>query len=661
MAEEVQRVVRTDFIVNDKASAPLKAIAGNAGRISGIFNKASSIMGTFGGVAALAAGAFSAKDAIAGTMKYLDSVKRISDVTGMSASNADALLETFEKADISAGEAQRIIQRMTGTMAKAQMHSQGFRANMRGSGNLAKQLGIDMRKGPEHALVQMSTLAAKGKITADKLRMAYYIPYDTARKMMNLLAMGPAKLRELMGELQKRGIAVTAQNIADYKRMKSAQREITSNWERIRMLVVMRLIPVFADFMEYVKDHLDGWIDKAKQFGDTLAGFLRNHHRMIVNTGKVLLANFLLMKATGGAGAGEMAWRGGKAVMGSAVGGAGPMAGVVSKFAALGPGLIIAAAAAATIAISVKAWGDNVLGVQDFVTLNFERIKAYGAMLEKSMMKVLSPMIKMFGIKPGGLGSLVLKLAALPLMGLSKAAELFAHYIAAAWRFIGMLGDAISGPAMMESISLLWDGWQTFVFDPITSFLKWLTTPIVALYDLWKTYVFDNLKIPIIGLYTLWQEYVFDPILFSLGKVWEFIKWITSKISALIPGGVKSTVGAVAGAPVAAAAAVGNMAKRAWLETGMQADAAAQQAVIMAKIAEGFKHVEDVKKQIRNNLTKDKPPPTNMDFRGSRFDIEQRFAEGFDPDRIATAFSNDLALLGERRLQSGFAPLFSVR
>lgn len=58
-----------------------------------------------------------------------------------------------------------------------------------------------------------------------------------------------------------------------------------------------------------------------------------------------------------------------------------------------------------------------------------------------------------------------------------------------------------------------------------------------------------------------------------------------------------------------------------------------------------------------------KPPEAQVyqDFRGSRFDIKQEFAEGFDPDRIAVAFANDVASIGERKLQSGFSPLFSVR
>jgi hypothetical protein len=46
-----------------------------------------------------------------------------------------------------------------------------------------------------------------------------------------------------------------------------------------------------------------------------------------------------------------------------------------------------------------------------------------------------------------------------------------------------------------------------------------------------------------------------------------------------------------------------------------------------------------------------------QDFRYSRFQIQQEFAEGFDPDRIAVAFAQDLQRVGERQLQSGFEPI----
>lgn len=53
-------------------------------------------------------------------------------------------------------------------------------------------------------------------------------------------------------------------------------------------------------------------------------------------------------------------------------------------------------------------------------------------------------------------------------------------------------------------------------------------------------------------------------------------------------------------------------------------------------------------------------PHTTQDFRYSRFDITQKFAEGFDPDRIASAFASDLEAMASQRLQSGFTPVGSV-
>lgn len=50
-----------------------------------------------------------------------------------------------------------------------------------------------------------------------------------------------------------------------------------------------------------------------------------------------------------------------------------------------------------------------------------------------------------------------------------------------------------------------------------------------------------------------------------------------------------------------------------------------------------------------------------FDFRNSRFDIKQQFAEGFDPDRIAVAFAQDLARVGEQKTQSAYTTPATVR
>ena len=55
---------------------------------------------------------------------------------------------------------------------------------------------------------------------------------------------------------------------------------------------------------------------------------------------------------------------------------------------------------------------------------------------------------------------------------------------------------------------------------------------------------------------------------------------------------------------------------------------------------------------------KNKRPLLNQDFRGSKFSIEQKFAQGFDPGRVLTAVREDSARLAQRRLSAGNTPLF---
>lgn len=50
----------------------------------------------------------------------------------------------------------------------------------------------------------------------------------------------------------------------------------------------------------------------------------------------------------------------------------------------------------------------------------------------------------------------------------------------------------------------------------------------------------------------------------------------------------------------------------------------------------------------------------HQDFRNSRFTIDQKFEEGFDPDRVGVAFTQAVRKVGENKLQSGFEPLFGL-
>jgi len=63
--------------------------------------------------------------------------------------------------------------------------------------------------------------------------------------------------------------------------------------------------------------------------------------------------------------------------------------------------------------------------------------------------------------------------------------------------------------------------------------------------------------------------------------------------------------------------------------------------------------------KIEMEQAKKKGISVNQDFRGSKFSIEQAFAEGFDPGRVLTAVRDDVGKLAARRLSSGLTPLFT--
>lgn len=76
---------------------------------------------------------------------------------------------------------------------------------------------------------------------------------------------------------------------------------------------------------------------------------------------------------------------------------------------------------------------------------------------------------------------------------------------------------------------------------------------------------------------------------------------------------------------------------------------------------------ENTAAQTAANTQQRRTPPaqrggnrTHNDFRNSRFDITQQFAEGFDPDRVGVAFVDSLEAAATQRIDAGLNPLFSV-
>jgi hypothetical protein len=96
---------------------------------------------------------------------------------------------------------------------------------------------------------------------------------------------------------------------------------------------------------------------------------------------------------------------------------------------------------------------------------------------------------------------------------------------------------------------------------------------------------------------------------------------------------------------------------RSWLEYLARLDAAAQRQRDL-----GLFDTTAVSSKLAGRETPDmsgKGKGTEIKFYNARFDIKQQFAEGFDPDRIAVAFANGIAKMGEMKVYSQFTPAYT--
>jgi len=183
------------------------------------------------------------------------------------------------------------------------------------------------------------------------------------------------------------------------------------------------------------------------------------------------------------------------------------------------------------------------------------------------------------------------------------------------------------------------------IINPIMAGWTWLRDSV------WRGFM-SPIAIWVDGLTKTLKDKLFNPIYEAVRSIYNRIReTLASYIDmpgTLMPALIDSLKDVVT-TPLQWLAPVVDGAVAAWKETAAEAKATAVQ----------MRTERRVKERMTSPSEREAPPV--FDFRGSRFDIKQDFAEGFDPDRIAVAFTNDLAALGERRLQSGLAPLFSVR
>lgn len=177
----------------------------------------------------------------------------------------------------------------------------------------------------------------------------------------------------------------------------------------------------------------------------------------------------------------------------------------------------------------------------------------------------------------------------------------------------------ISG--LLESLSYLW----TSIGDVLHPALRGLGYLLEALWSL--------LKVVVVPIFTLLGKV----ISFVIDRLADLLSGLGAALTALLPAEQQKAAGGGPGFFEKLMKSIEEQSDR-----DKAADAAKKAA---ARAAPGQRAGAEV----------------YQDFRGSRFDVTQKFAEGFDPDRIAVAFAKDVERIGEMRLQSGLETPFGVR
>ena len=668
---DVAQTVLLNVTVHDTASKALKTVYSAASRVTGVFDKASSALGHFGLAAGAMAAGFGLKEAFSETIEHLKSVKRIGQLSDVSAKKSEALINVFDKAGVSMTESERILMSISKKGSKLDMIMAATGKSTNTTSVMLAQMGVSMSKGPVVAMEQIAEGIKGGKIHAVQLANAFTMPVKNAMLLEKALKKGKSAITDAVKEQMEYGIAGD-DNMKMLDRYVKAQRGMSEGWKRIKLQIGAALLPLITKLMEYGEKNMDKWLASANRFASTLTNFLTRFHDGLIGIGKIMLLNFSISKLTGKsiagwipllmkggkfvaaklamkaaapavAGAGAVAEGGAAAAFtamfpkfvagagaggaAASTGGAAASAGLIATIAAAAAPILVVIAAIAAVSVSIwatwKAYSKNINGVTTRFREIWKRISVHFGAMSDQVAKMFLPITKMFNktfAPSGGVGNFFLTIIPNMINNWLSQLEKALFYIRVFQRFyenmislISSAAGSIAAPFVnaWNAITVSGGGFMKMVED-IQGYLKGVTD---------------------IGLANL------NAMITPISKLNDAIRGLFMKIYDYI-----KPIGQFIGAAVAVPTEVFKLSVA-------QVEAETQMALLQAARNEALK---------RKKAPPDDRAGTVNNFPDARFNITQKFAEGFDPDRIAIAFSRDVAAMGERKLQSGFSPVFGV-
>lgn len=550
---------------------------------------------------ALFAGMMNFGESIRGAKDYIEHVDTIHKMTGLAADKAAGISTALQESQLSAEEVVGVMGKLVKRGAKAEEGAKNM-------GAMTKRYGVDLKEGPQKALMKMSDLYAEHKIQAGQVGLITGLSGQKLGNFLEVMEKGGDELGRVMDDATKKNAFLGGEALDNMNALGAASARLHLAWQRITASIMVKFAPTVGKLVDKIADGLDSWLPKVEKFGSYLVDHMETIVELAKTYSKLMLANYA-MKKVGGSGILGTAGKIGKFVRGGSLMAKMPFGGLLGKLGGLtGIGPMFAKLVS----------GAGILG------------KIGGSLLRLSVVSLIV----------AGIVGLFMKLRD---AGSGAAARLGSMF--------GRIWESLKG--IGGEIGKLFDG-----NSPVGKFFQWLGDAFLSTIEMIvggvaKLIEMVRIFIRMVGDKKYWREGGFGLAMADIDI--ERRNELNEKLTP--------NLGAQMTKMMAGKGPVTDDQRRLFQKYAEQ-----------MKMVEGVTGVQDLhgtrspefdKMRMRFGAAiKDKPVPENQvyqDFRGSRFDITQAFAEGFDPGRVAVAFANDLGSIGERSLQSGFSPMFSVR
>lgn len=670
----VEQLVETTLKVTDKAVGPLEKIARSAdhtkkalhdaeGAGEGFADKLFHGLKEVAGIASVVGGALAFHEAWESSEKYLKNIKEVHELTGATVSETDFLFSSARKAGVEYDTMNRIMFTLSkrGQALEETMDISNGK-HVPGLAKKFQRLGVDMSKGPVKALESMSDAVKKGKVDVADLMKRFGIPASAANDFNEFLG---TLDKSTLGKLQRGekipGLIGNA-DMVNFKKLEDAQHRIADAWNRIKVLVMSKLYPVVAGMAEEFAQKLERALPTVQKIGETIAAHMdqivfaakmfvtyMTAKKLWQTLEKIDVAGSMLGKMAGGAGGKGIAGIVGAVVevlgksqtlkkmgMGAAggvgnlvgqLGGSAGLAGVMGQIAGAAamilPVLVGVAAAIGVLYLGFRAFQKNIDGVRDRIEYLWDSIKTRFELIGAKLDSIFQRIAKVFGGGEGGFMKFLEKIADFVGLLVASGVELFLKQLDMII-LVFQVGTGVVADAVDEIVKF-YDGlvlrFKVFFADPLGRVIE-------ALGKIVSGSLTNDIAKVALGMYDM--KRAVTGLMAARGAQKELAPLNGPKLgfSDLLKSAVKNF---------------------------NEAQTDTENAIIAARFKKRQKGV------LGNMAPEEREKAPVFDFRGSKFDITQNFAEGFDPDRIAVTMANDLSSMGEMKAQSGFAPLFSAR